>query len=327
VSSSFYERNWSNYSIVYNKFENRLQLKRAKDLVYVYTNSRLLAEEEEKDEKKWYADNVDSEDSDSAPEEEVEEHGDLDSDGWDDGNLGVRDSYGVTNRSPHAPRRDHAREPEDEYTFQDEEDEHLKDKPSIAAFVNVDGLLNSNNILRKSSTIEDIKDVSAIKANNMDEIGTKKEILPPRSLSRKEPAGGGGKNGEIMKKTIADASLKVHNASVKEKSDVEKFNPISSSGAKHGEGNNYGRGQQSPMSGGPSRALFESSSKNVGTVKLGSYRDWCPCRRRCTLESKRKMDIILLAMRIRLSTQYSREVNHVLLHVQVAYRMASNCKP
>jgi hypothetical protein len=106
VSSSFYERNWSNYSIVYNKFENRLQLKRAKDLVYVYTNSRLLAEEEEKDEKKWYADNVDSEDSDSAPEEEVEEHGDLDSDGWDDGNLGVRDSYGVTNRSPHAPRRD-----------------------------------------------------------------------------------------------------------------------------------------------------------------------------------------------------------------------------
>jgi hypothetical protein len=174
VSSSFYERNWSNYSIVYNKFENRLQLKRAKDLVYVYTNSRLLAEEEEKDEKKWYADNVDSEDSDSAPEEEVEEHGDLDSDGWDDGNLGVRDSYGVTNRSPHAPRRDHAREPEDEYTFQDEEDEHLKDKPSIAAFVNVDGLLNSNNILRKSSTIEDIKDVSAIKANNMDEIGTKR---------------------------------------------------------------------------------------------------------------------------------------------------------
>jgi hypothetical protein len=38
-----------------------------------------LAEEKEKDEKKWYADNVDSEDSDSAPKEEVEEHGDLDS--------------------------------------------------------------------------------------------------------------------------------------------------------------------------------------------------------------------------------------------------------
>jgi hypothetical protein len=71
-------------------------------LVYVYTNSRLLAEGKEKDEKKRYAYNVDSEDSDSVPKEKVHDHGDLDSDGWDDGNLGVRDSYGGTNHSPNA---------------------------------------------------------------------------------------------------------------------------------------------------------------------------------------------------------------------------------
>jgi hypothetical protein len=104
MSSSSCKQNWSNYLFVHNKSRNRLQPKRTKDLVYVYKSSRLLAEGKEKDEKKWYADNVDSEDSDYAPEEEVEEHGDLDSDGWDDGNLGVQDSYGGTNRSPHAPR-------------------------------------------------------------------------------------------------------------------------------------------------------------------------------------------------------------------------------
>jgi hypothetical protein len=86
-------------------------------LVYVYTNSRLLAEGKEKDEKKWYADNVDSEDLDSMPEEEFKDHGDLDSDGMDDGNLGVRGSYGGTNRSTYAPRRDYALDLEDKYRF------------------------------------------------------------------------------------------------------------------------------------------------------------------------------------------------------------------
>jgi hypothetical protein len=37
---------------VHNKSRNILQPKRAKDLVYVYTNSRLLAEGKENDEKK-----------------------------------------------------------------------------------------------------------------------------------------------------------------------------------------------------------------------------------------------------------------------------------
>jgi hypothetical protein len=57
----------------------------------------------------------------------------------DDGNLGVRGSYGGTNRSPYALRRDRALDPEDEYSFRDEKDEHLRGTPSIAAFVNGDG--------------------------------------------------------------------------------------------------------------------------------------------------------------------------------------------
>jgi hypothetical protein len=236
-----------------------------------------------------------------------------DSDGWDDGNLGVRGSYGGTNCSPHAPRRDHAWDPEDEYTFRDEEDEHLKGTPSIVAFMNGDGLLNINNILQKSFTVEDVKDISAIKASNMDEISTKEEMLPPHSLSGKGLVSRGEKNDEAMKKTITDASLKVCNAYVKDESNIEKYDPISSSGAKHGEGNSSGRGQWSPMSKNPSQALFESSSKNVEMVKLGSSRGLMPLLKKVhpqVKDSKKKMGIILLAMQIRLFTQY-----------------ASNCKP
>ena len=89
VSSSSYKRNWSSYSFVYNKSRNRLQPKRVEDFVYVYTNLRLMAKRKDKDKNKWYADNVDSKNSDSAPEEEFEDHGELDSNGMDDGNLGV----------------------------------------------------------------------------------------------------------------------------------------------------------------------------------------------------------------------------------------------
>jgi hypothetical protein len=227
---------------VHNKSRNRLQPKRVEDLVYVYTNSRLLAEGKKKDKKKWYADNVDSEDSDSVPEEEFENHGDLDSDGWDDGNLGIRGSYGGMNHSPYIPRRDRALDSEDEFNFREEEDEHLRGTPSIAAFVNGDGLLNSDNILWKNSTIEDVENILAVKASNVDEIGTKEEMLPACNLSGKGHASGGGKNNLAMKKTVAAASLMVCNAYVKEESDVKKLDPINSTGAKHGEGNSSGQG-------------------------------------------------------------------------------------
>jgi hypothetical protein len=42
VSSSSYERNWNSYSFVHSKARNRLLPSRAEDLVYVYTNSRVL---------------------------------------------------------------------------------------------------------------------------------------------------------------------------------------------------------------------------------------------------------------------------------------------
>ena len=41
-SASLCERNWRMYSFVYNKSRNRLGTKKAEDLVYIYTNTRLL---------------------------------------------------------------------------------------------------------------------------------------------------------------------------------------------------------------------------------------------------------------------------------------------
>ena len=52
MSSSSCEWNWSIYSFVHNKSRNKLQPKRAEDLVCVYTNLKLLAEGKKKDEKK-----------------------------------------------------------------------------------------------------------------------------------------------------------------------------------------------------------------------------------------------------------------------------------
>jgi hypothetical protein len=161
VSSSSCKCNWNSYLFIHNKSWNRLQPKRAEDLVYVYTNLKPLAEEKE-DKKKWYIDNVDSkelEDSNFSLKEDVKVLGDSDLDGWDDRNFRVQDLDGETNCSLLASSGDHVWDPEDEYTFRDDGDDYIADLPSIATYVNGDGVFNNYNILRKSSTVEDVEDV------------------------------------------------------------------------------------------------------------------------------------------------------------------------
>jgi hypothetical protein len=129
------------------------------------------------------------------------------------------------------------------------------------------------NIVGKYSILCWDKNILAVKASNVDEIGTKKEMSPAHSLSRKGHTSGGGKDGKVAKKTAADVSLTVYNAYVEEESDVEKLDPISTTGTMLGKENSSGRGQvgqRSSMSDCPSQALFGSSSKNVEPLKLGS---------------------------------------------------------
>ena len=59
----------------------------------------------------------------------------------------------------------------------------------------------------------------------MDEINTKEVMSPTYCLSRKGHVSGGRKNGKAIKKKIADASLTVCNAYIKDESDIEKLDP------------------------------------------------------------------------------------------------------
>jgi hypothetical protein len=68
ISSSSCERNWSSYSFVHSKAWNRLLSSRVEDLVYVYTNSRVLNQNvpfTDEAATEWYRQTVVSEDSDS----------------------------------------------------------------------------------------------------------------------------------------------------------------------------------------------------------------------------------------------------------------------
>ena len=80
-SASSCERNWSMYSFVHNKSQNRLGTKKAEDLVYIYTNMRLLQGRLEADPLRCYENNVFSEDED----ESVDDDSNTD-DGDDDDN-------------------------------------------------------------------------------------------------------------------------------------------------------------------------------------------------------------------------------------------------
>ena len=53
-SASACERNWSMYSFVHNKVRNRLKHSHAEDLVYIYTNSRLLRHRRGPTPVQWY---------------------------------------------------------------------------------------------------------------------------------------------------------------------------------------------------------------------------------------------------------------------------------
>ena len=79
------------YYFVHNNSQNRLGLKKAKDLVYIYTNTRLLRGRLGADPVRWYENNVFSEDVD----ESVDDDSDTD-DGNDDDNLnGVEEMEGT----------------------------------------------------------------------------------------------------------------------------------------------------------------------------------------------------------------------------------------
>ena len=80
-SASLCERNWSMYSFVHNKSRNRLGTKKAQDVVYIYTNTRLLRGRLGADLLRWYENNVFLEDEDEGVDDDSDMD-DGDNDGW-----------------------------------------------------------------------------------------------------------------------------------------------------------------------------------------------------------------------------------------------------
>ena len=82
-SASACERNWSMYSFVHNKVSNHLKHSRAEDLVYIYTNSRLLRHHRGPTPVQWYGlntvhsdDDLDGDDQDDAEDQDPHKEGD-----------------------------------------------------------------------------------------------------------------------------------------------------------------------------------------------------------------------------------------------------------
>ena len=152
LSSSSCERNWSSYSFVHDKKRNRLLPGRANDLVYVYTNSRLLANAKLTDEKRWYAENLDLEDP-QANESDNSEYS-------HNSSSSVRANYDAEHldddidSGPPLGTTNIHNAPITEYDFIDDDvvGENVDNLLPIARYLNGDDMVNSDNIFRHGPT-------------------------------------------------------------------------------------------------------------------------------------------------------------------------------
>ena len=91
-SISSYERNWSTYLFVHNKVCNRLQPSRAEDLVYIYTNSRLLRHRRGPNPVQWYGihqiHSNDESDREALDGDDPDRHPDIDANMADNDDIG-----------------------------------------------------------------------------------------------------------------------------------------------------------------------------------------------------------------------------------------------
>ena len=94
------------YSFVHNKSRNRLSTKKVEDLVYIYTNTRLLRGRLGADPLRWYENNVFSEDEDESVDDDL----DMDNEDDDDNQSGGEGMEGNEPINDDERRDDEARE-------------------------------------------------------------------------------------------------------------------------------------------------------------------------------------------------------------------------
>ena len=99
-SISSCKRNWSIYLFIYNKVRNRLQPSRAEDLLYIYTNIRLLRHRRGPNPIQWYGihqiHSDDESDGEALDGDDPGGHPDIDANMADNDNI-EGDVYGFDN--------------------------------------------------------------------------------------------------------------------------------------------------------------------------------------------------------------------------------------
>lgn len=256
VSSSSCERNWSSYSFVHNRSRNRLQKKRAEDLVYVYTNSRLMAKAKATDEKKWYKENVSSEDSDSASEEE-------DGDAWMVNHAD--DDDGCANVTVDDPMDD---------WIQLSNEERLETFPtrygqsSKHVYDFVDDGEDGNHVQASkddNTCVNDTEENNSARELIEEERNTSGEAGRTRIEKMQEGTSKHLKDVEL-EITNARNSTMVNNASLKRKAIEEQFGPISKSPLKFVDGYSSRFEDQNQRTTIASRSLFDNSKRSTSRV-------------------------------------------------------------
>ena len=222
ICSSSFEQNWSSYSFVHNKSRNRLNTKRAADLVYVYTNLKVVSASKENDEKKWYNENVDSEDSDApmSGEEDSPSHIECDEGtsiegGNDDRDVNVMDHFCS---SPNWRTKDIRPNAREAFEFVSDDDDLRKDVdlPSLARCVDGSGFLNSENILSEKKTNGNIETFVGEAAEVMDgEVQTTEVAC---KVVEKEGSLGKGSGNEEFEVDVEYADLGKEKVSLSESS-------------------------------------------------------------------------------------------------------------
>jgi len=148
-----------------------LNTKRAIDLVYVYINSKVIAASKKNNEKKWYHENVELEDSDYLVEEEENDFHDFDHDANDASNAMENDIHHLDDdllESSNHNNEEFGAFEQNVFEFGSNEDNgrYNEDVVPIARFMDGNGLLNNKNILRGNDAHEEIAEMNGTTVDN-----------------------------------------------------------------------------------------------------------------------------------------------------------------
>jgi len=133
--------------------------------VYVYTNFKVVAVSKENNEKKWYHENVESKDLDCLVKEEKNDFYDSDHNASD---AMENDMHHADDDLLEKPNHNNEASEQNVFEFGSDKDNgrYNEDAIPIARFMDGNGFLNSENILRGNDAHEEIANINGTTIDN-----------------------------------------------------------------------------------------------------------------------------------------------------------------